>query len=112
LGKKIAFPILQEIPQDLLTGNVKKTSKKTSSKPVYYQSKSDSKSHNITNNNENKVNLKTIDWQVGDRISHKIFGQGEITHILGEGKKQNLAIQFQSLGTKIINPTIAPMEKL
>jgi DNA helicase II / ATP-dependent DNA helicase PcrA len=110
--RKLPSQFLQEIPQDLLTGNVKKTSKKTSSKPVYYQSKSDSKSHNITNNNENKVNLKTIDWQVGDRISHKIFGQGEITHILGEGKKQNLAIQFQSLGTKIINPTIAPMEKL
>ena len=57
-----------------------------------------------TNQNQN--------WTVGDRIFHKTFGIGEITHIFGSGNKISLAIKFPSLGQKIIDPRIAPLQKM
>ena len=51
-------------------------------------------------------------WQVGDRVFHDRFGEGEITHVLGSGNKTNLAIQFPGLGRKIIDPKIAPLQPL
>ncbi|MDR9405156.1 MAG: hypothetical protein RI580_17185, partial [Halothece sp. Uz-M2-17] len=51
-------------------------------------------------------------WQVGDRVFHDTFGEGEITHVLGSGTKTNLAIQFPGLGRKIIDPKIAPLQPL
>ena len=51
-------------------------------------------------------------WQVGDRVLHNIFGEGEITHDFGTGKKTNIAIKFPELGQKIIDPKVAKLEKL
>ena len=53
-----------------------------------------------------------IDWSVGDRVLHHEFGAGEITHILGSGKKATLAVKFLSIGATKIIPKIAPMEKV
>ena len=53
-----------------------------------------------------------IDWSVGDRVLHHEFGAGEITHILGSGKKATLAVKFPSMGATKIIPKIAPMEKV
>jgi len=53
---------------------------------------------------------KKENWKVGDRVFHNIFGEGEVTHVLGAGNKTNLAIQFE-IGRKIIDPRVAPMEK-
>ncbi len=51
-------------------------------------------------------------WMVGDRILHKAFGIGEITHIFGSGNKISLAIKFPSLGQKIIDPKIAQLQRV
>lgn len=51
-------------------------------------------------------------WVVGDRIVHRDFGVGEITHIFGSGNKISLAIKFSSLGQKIIDPKIAPLQRV
>jgi len=51
-------------------------------------------------------------WQVGDRVFHDTFGEGNVTHVLGSGKKTNLAIEFPGLGRKIIDPNIAPLQPL
>ena len=53
-----------------------------------------------------------IDWSVGDRVLHHEFGAGEITHILGSGKKATLAVKFPSMGATKIVSKIAPMEKV
>ena len=55
---------------------------------------------------------KEINWSVGDRVLHHEFGAGEITHILGSGKKATLAVKFPSMGATKIVPKIAPMEKV
>lgn len=51
-------------------------------------------------------------WQVGDRVLHKSFGIGEITHVFGEGNKLSVAIKFASLGQKIIDPRVAQLQKV
>lgn len=53
-----------------------------------------------------------IEWNVGDRVLHHEFGAGEVTHILGSGKKATLAVKFLSMGVTKIIPKIAPMEKV
>ncbi|MEG3436598.1 DNA helicase PcrA [Pannus brasiliensis CCIBt3594] len=51
-------------------------------------------------------------WSVGDRVLHSVFGEGEVTHILGSGRKTSLAVKFAGLGQKILDPTLAPMEHI
>ena len=52
------------------------------------------------------------DWSVGDRVLHHEFGAGEITHVLGSGKKATLAVKFLSMNVTKIIPKVAPMEKV
>ncbi len=51
-------------------------------------------------------------WQVGDRVLHKTFGLGEITHVFGEGNKISVAVKFLSLGQKIVDPRVAQLQKV
>ncbi|MEA5616957.1 DNA helicase PcrA [Cronbergia sp. UHCC 0137] len=86
---------LDELPQELLT-----TRQKTS--------RSFTKPATTTSDKQQK----TENWQVGDRVLHKSFGIGEISHIFGEGNKISVAIKFASLGQKIIDPRVAQLQKL
>ncbi len=100
--RDVAVPsqFLQEIPRDLVDNKVTKSfnyksrRQKTKSQPAEVD------------------NGVTYIWQKGDLVVHKTFGEGEVTHIFGEGNKTNLAIKFPGLGQKIIDPKIAPLEKL
>ena len=73
---------------------------------------------NITNTYRRRTPAKKmppgqeIDWSVGDRVLHHEFGAGEITHILGSGKKATLAVKFLSMNVTKIIPKVAPMEKV
>lgn len=94
---KIPSQFLEELPQDLVTSNVK------------------SKTRQNRSASSTKRSLQTtedISWEVGDRIFHSIFGEGEVTHILAGGKRTNLAVKFSGIGQKILDPTVAPMERI
>ncbi|MDZ8090078.1 MAG: DNA helicase PcrA [Nostoc sp. DedQUE12b] len=54
----------------------------------------------------------TQNWQVGDRVLHKTFGLGEITHVFGTGNKMSVAIKFASLGQKIVDPRVAQLQRV
>jgi DNA helicase-2/ATP-dependent DNA helicase PcrA len=84
---------VNELPEDLINTNL--TKRKTNKKSGFSD-----KSHT----------LKSA-WEVGDHVLHNVFGEGEITHVFGEGNKINVAIKFE-IGRKIINPQIAPMRKI
>ncbi|AFZ30778.1 ATP-dependent DNA helicase PcrA [Gloeocapsa sp. PCC 7428] len=58
------------------------------------------------------VNTSPQNWQVGDRVLHKTFGVGEITHVFGSGNKVSVAIKFPTLGQKIIDPRIAQLQRV
>jgi DNA helicase-2/ATP-dependent DNA helicase PcrA len=51
-------------------------------------------------------------WAVGDRLLHAAFGEGQVTHLFGSGEKISLAVKFQGMGPKILDPRLAPIEPL
>jgi DNA helicase II / ATP-dependent DNA helicase PcrA len=55
---------------------------------------------------------QTTGWRVGDRVIHRSFGVGQISHVFGDGNKQSVAIKFPNLGQKIIDPKIVGLQKI
>lgn len=87
----IPSQFLAELPEELIKTNVKK-SQKTSKLQV--------------------VSGGIGDWKVGDKIVHRSFGLGEVTHIFGKGSKISLAVKFPDLGQKILDPQITVLQKV
>jgi DNA helicase-2/ATP-dependent DNA helicase PcrA len=51
-------------------------------------------------------------WAVGDRLKHASFGEGHVTHLFGSGEKISIAVKFEGMGPKILDPRLAPIEPL
>jgi DNA helicase-2/ATP-dependent DNA helicase PcrA len=51
-------------------------------------------------------------WAVGDRLLHSSFGEGHVTHLFGSGEKISIAVKFEGMGPKILDPRLAPIERL
>jgi DNA helicase-2/ATP-dependent DNA helicase PcrA len=51
-------------------------------------------------------------WAVGDRLRHASFGEGFITHLFGSGEKISIAVKFEGMGPKILDPRLAPIEPM
>ena len=51
-------------------------------------------------------------WAVGDRLRHAAFGEGHITHLFGSGEKVSIAVKFEGMGPKILDPRLAPIEPI
>ena len=49
-------------------------------------------------------------WAVGDPVRHASFGVGTITHLFGSGERLSLAVKFEGMGPKILDPRLAPIE--
>ena len=99
---------LGELPPEFIAGSARKTKAgKTAASPVPKNSSASS-----SRRSQQSQNLQLIDWKAGDRVVHPAFGLGEITHVLGEGEKVNLAIKFSGLGRKIIDPRNAKLQRL
>jgi DNA helicase-2/ATP-dependent DNA helicase PcrA len=59
-----------------------------------------------------KPKMVIEDWQVGDRLVHDEFGEGRVTNLLGSGEKMFVAVSFDGRGKKILDPRLAPMQRL
>ena len=98
----IPSQFIAELPKDLINFSSpplqpRRQKKTTSKKTKETETTSDQPSQN---------------WEVGDRVFHKTFGEGNVTHVLGSGNKINLAVEFPGLGRKILDPRIAPLQPL
>jgi len=51
-------------------------------------------------------------WAVGDRLLHSSFGEGQVTHLFGSGEKISLAVKFEGMPPKILDPRLAPIAPL
>ena len=51
-------------------------------------------------------------WTVGEKLSHDAFGEGTVTHLFGSGEKVSVAVKFEGMGTKILDPRLAPIHPL
>jgi DNA helicase-2/ATP-dependent DNA helicase PcrA len=45
-------------------------------------------------------------------LLHASFGEGTVTHLFGSGEKISIAVKFQGMGPKILDPRLAPIEPL
>ena len=98
---------LEELPTELLSGKIAATIRGGGNgvgAKAQRRKSEDAGDRTATNLGQN--------WKVGDRILHKTFGIGQISHIFGTGNKLCLAIKFPSVGQKIIDPKIAPLQKV
>jgi DNA helicase-2/ATP-dependent DNA helicase PcrA len=57
-------------------------------------------------------NTHAQDWTVGDRLMHKGFGVGQVTHVLGAGNKICLAVKFPGMGQKILDPKVTTLQRV
>ncbi|MFM9111526.1 MAG: UvrD-helicase domain-containing protein [Prochlorococcaceae cyanobacterium] len=51
-------------------------------------------------------------WAVGDELRHAAFGVGRVTHLFGSGERTSIAVKFEGMGPKILDPRLAPIEPL
>ncbi len=91
-----------ELPPELINSNLRtKVKSQTTAKTP---AKSPKTVGNVTN--------QTTGWRVGDRVIHRSFGVGEISHVFGTANKQSVAIKFPNVGQKIIDPKIVGLQKI
>lgn len=53
----------------------------------------------------------TYDWQVGDTAVHKLWGEGKVTEVTGEGRKMMLKLLFPGGQVRQIMVAFAPITK-
>jgi DNA helicase II / ATP-dependent DNA helicase PcrA len=54
----------------------------------------------------------TEKWVVGDRVLHPKFGMGDITHVFGDEGKVSVAVAFEGMGKKILEPRATGLFKV
>lgn len=96
---------LAELPKELIESNVATAIPTRLTKSIAAVRRNKSEASSLPNTHEN-------DWSVGDRLVHKAFGTGEVTHIFGAGNKICLAVKFPGMGQKIIDPKLTPLERV
>ncbi len=102
----IRSQFIGELPPELLNSNLRMKAKAQSTAKT--TAKTPQKSPKTVGNATNQVS----GWRVGDRVIHRSFGVGQITHVFGTDSKQSVAIKFPNLGQKIIDPKIVGLQKI
>jgi DNA helicase II / ATP-dependent DNA helicase PcrA len=102
----IRSQFIGELPPELLNSNLRMKAKAQSNGKT--TAKTPQKSPKTVGSATNQVS----GWRVGDRVIHRSFGVGQITHVFGTDSKQSVAIKFPNLGQKIIDPKIVGLQKI
>ena len=113
-NREYAIPsqFLAELPKEYLTGHgIDKFISKASQRAEATSVKGSLRSVPPVKSTSMKPKPR-IDWQVGDRVIHEKFGEGQVSNLLGSGDKMYLAVAFAGQGKKIIDPKIAPIQKI
>jgi DNA helicase II / ATP-dependent DNA helicase PcrA len=100
---------LAELPKELLTGTG--MNKLPTYRRIGSMSNLDDLEKNAKSSSQAKRSPVAEKWQVGDRLVHESFGEGEVTHMFGEGEKKFIAVKFPKMGRKIINPKLDPIQR-
>tara|TARA_Y100001968_G_C19427320_1_gene755089 strand:- start:1299 stop:2729 length:1431 start_codon:yes stop_codon:yes gene_type:complete len=117
---------LSEIPTDLLEGDIplsggttlrrdERLNRLTRVDRHYPERQGSLNNFNMPSNAVRRLDQRdkpTHEWKVGNFVRHFSFGEGVITHTFGNGPKQTIAVKFEGMGPKILDPRIAPIEPL
>lgn len=107
---------LKEIPVDLLDeirGNSSEAKRRTLIRSNNEQkSKWALSSAGIENKPVAKKSVKArFDWQVGDKVSHRMWGKGQVAEVTGSGKHMMLKLIFPNDQIRQVMVAFAPIEK-
>jgi DNA helicase-2/ATP-dependent DNA helicase PcrA len=102
-NRQIAIPsvFLGELPKEYLSGSI--SQKRAGTVP------------SSTSSNSRKSptkNQKSVDWKVGEKVFHQHFGVGQVSLVSGSGEKLFIAVKFAKVGQQILDPKIAPLQKV
>ncbi|MCG1010853.1 DNA helicase PcrA [Salinicoccus sp. ID82-1] len=95
---------LAEIPEELVDGSGASAQADFFSSGSAPKKRMPKRSRIVTNNSG-------VSFAIGDKVSHKKFGDGIISAIKGEGDSQELDIIFTKVGVKRLLANFAPIEK-
>ena len=56
--------------------------------------------------------LRSLDYQVGDRVRHVKFGDGTVTAIVEGGRDYEVTVDFDGPGTKKMFAAFAKLQKI
>jgi DNA helicase-2/ATP-dependent DNA helicase PcrA len=100
---------LEEMPKELVSSTTKLRAKKVKAGSLQdnLQSATQTQGRKLKRSTQ-----KVQDWKVGDILIHDTFGNGEVTHVFGSGNKISIAVKFAGLGQKILDPTIANLQRV
>ena len=93
---------LEELPDNLLRGKLSAQRQIPKQENVQIESRKQTTRKAPTNQT----------WQKGDRVLHRTFGVGEISHIFGKDDKVSVAVKFIGSGQKILDPKVVQLQKL
>lgn len=108
----IPSQFLSELPENLLTGNMVQRSSRRRSTQKPAPSATAKPPQSGTPPAKTLAKARSQRWEVGDRLLHPSFGTGEVTHVFGEENKRYLAVNFQGIGRKILDPKLAPLQRI
>jgi DNA helicase-2/ATP-dependent DNA helicase PcrA len=97
---------LAELPKESIQSNVATAIPRKMTTPIAEFRK------RTTTVNTTNPNTHAKDWTVGDRLLHKAFGEGQVTHIFGAGDKICLAVKFPGMAQKILDPKLTPLQRV
>ncbi|NET60366.1 MAG: DNA helicase PcrA [Symploca sp. SIO2E6] len=96
----VASQFLRELPTELVSSNLIKAQRRSASTSKLKGKKS------------GQPQQSSQDWQVGELLIHDTFGEGEVTHVFGSGKKVSIAVKFAGLGQKILDPKQVKLQRI
>jgi DNA helicase II / ATP-dependent DNA helicase PcrA len=105
---------LGELPPDYITGSVPRARSTRTDRAdriaasVVAQRGANSSGKSIRSNKPTQI---ILDWVVGDRVLHRSFGIGTVSHVFSSGEKLTIAVKFDG-SRKIIDPRLEPIERL
>ncbi|OJF91555.1 ATP-dependent DNA helicase PcrA [Alkalibacterium sp. 20] len=69
------------------------------------------KRKNVVSHATGNSGAEKLDWQVGEKVKHKVWDVGTVVKISGEGDDLQLDIAFPGIGIKPLLASFAPIEK-
>ncbi len=111
---------LSELPEELVKGDspisggphIRRENRLERLTRVDRDELKDSVSNGIGNSTSNAIRSTSHKWSIGDRLLHNSFGEGVITHLFGSGQRISIAVKFDGMSPKIIDPRLAPIKPL
>ncbi|MCR4611429.1 MAG: UvrD-helicase domain-containing protein [Lachnospiraceae bacterium] len=110
---------VKEIPKDLLDGNVWEPTNNKDKEPVKISDMFSNHSRKpvaaqkySAKNFGSKINKQPLSYEVGDRVKHFKFGEGEVKLINDGGRDYEVTVDFDDVGTKKMFASFAKLTKV